>query len=105
MDLGVEVPATNESIESLFYGTLLNLFTELDHAEIEQISLFPDKANNTEAFYALASELIGNQQPEFVVWSKEEMAGLIIDEAVSIIGSHFSGDGFSYIGIMDNVFM
>lgn len=106
-ELGVghlnNVPATEESVESLFYGSLINLFSALDESELAQINEFSNKKENTEEFRALLFEVL-NDTPEPDVRTDDKMFELVTNEAASIINNHFNGD-FKLIGVLDNVFL
>jgi len=104
-ELGVghlgDLPATDENIESLLYGTLINAFSALDASELDQINTFPENGNH-EDFQALITASLSNESPASVVWTDEELANLVIDETVEIIGKHFSNN---LVGILDHSFL
>lgn len=105
-ELGVghlnDVPATDESIESLFYGTLINIFSALDESELNQIIAFPDDGNS-EDFQVLLLEVL-SETPSPVIWSDEQLADLVTKEGVDIIDEYwFSGS--SLIGVIDHSYL
>jgi hypothetical protein len=102
-ELGVEhlnnIPASNENIESLFYGTLINVFSALDESELTQINEFPDNGN-TEDFQTLFLDAL-NDIPEPVVWNEEAMFKLVANEASVIMNGFFVEGGVDFVGRLD----
>ena len=86
-ELGVDhledVLATDESIESLFYGGLINMFRALDESELNQIHTFPD-GGNQEDFQVLLLDVLTNELPSSIVWSDEQLAEMVAAEAAEI---------------------
>lgn len=99
-ELGAEhinsIPATNENIESLFYGTLINVFSAIDKSELMQINEFPE-GGNTEDFQTLFLDTL-NDIPDTVVWTEEEIFELVTEEAADIMNGFF---GSGIIGRLD----
>ncbi len=99
-ELGIEhlnsIPATNENIESLFYGTLINVFSAIDKSELTQINEFPDDGN-VEDFQTLFLDTLSDV-PESVSWTEEEMFELVTNEAADIMNGFF---GSGIIGRLD----
>lgn len=106
-ELGVghltDVAATSENLESLFYGSLINIFGALDEAELKQIKEFPDDGNSEE-FQMLLIEALSDK-PDTVNWTDEQLVELVSSEAISVINELWSGNGFvgtldfSYLGL------
>ncbi len=105
-ELGVahltNVPATNESVESLFYGSLINLFSALDESELNQINTFPSNGGS-ENFQALLLTAL-SETPSPVVWDDEKLADLVTNEAASIINKYGTHDN-AVIGVLDLSFL
>ncbi|MCB1934661.1 MAG: hypothetical protein KDF59_01845 [Nitrosomonas sp.] len=106
-ELGVtglgDVPATNESIESLFYGSLINQFSALDQFEVSQIIPFPvSERGNSEDFQVFVSEALSDV-PLAVVWTENELAGLVAREAAILITELV--DDSSIVGVLDHSFL
>ncbi len=106
-ELGVghltDVAATSENLESLFYGSLINIFKALDETELNQINAFPNDGNS-EDFQALLQQTL-SETPETVSWTDEQLAELVSNEAVDVINELWSGNelvgtlDFSYLGL------
>ncbi len=103
VDLGVTVPATNESIESLFYGSLINMFSALDQTELEPIVSFPAGSRNTEDFTAFVSEALSDV-PETVQWTDDVMVRLVVNEAVILI-NELAAEDSAIVGVLDQSFL
>lgn len=105
-ELGVgslgNVPATSESLESLFYGSLINIFSALDESEWSQITTL--RANgSTEDYHALLLTSLSTS-PSSVAWSDETMAQMVKEEASYIIEKYWA-PGEVLIGILDHSFL
>jgi len=105
-ELGVghlnNVLATDENIESLFYGTLINIFTALDETELNQINVFP-KDEKPEDFQALLFEVL-SESPPTVARTDEELANLVTEEGIEIINKFWSGES-ELVGVLDHSFL
>lgn len=101
-ELGVghlkDVPATNESIESIFYGTLINLFSRLDETELNQINAFSEDSD-PEEFQMLLIESL--ESPDTVIRSDSFLGGLVVQEAEDIINK-FWEPGSDLVGVLDH---
>ncbi|MDR4517040.1 MAG: hypothetical protein MRK00_06600 [Nitrosomonas sp.] len=102
VDLGIEVPATNESIESLFYGSLINMFSAFDQTELTPIVQFPVNDRNTEDFKTFVLEAF-NDVPEVVLWPADVMVRLVVNEAVIQINDLVEDS--SIVGVLDHSFL
>lgn len=103
-ELGVEhidnIKATSENIESLFYGTLINIFLTLDESEFDQIITFPDNGSS-EDFQALLLVAL-KESPTPIIWNDEQLIDKVTDEAVNIIKKYWTDDLF---GILDHSYL
>ncbi len=86
-ELGVghltDVPATSENLESLFFGSLINMFNALDETELNQIKAFPADGNQEE-FQALIIDAL-SESPENFSWTDEQLAESVSEYAAEII--------------------
>lgn len=102
-ELGVghldNVPATNESIESLFYGSLINFFSELNPNELEQINSFN---GNQDEYHRLLFDVLSETSPTGS-WTNDELSNLVVNEATNIINEHPPLNG-QPIGLLDSPF-
>lgn len=101
-DLGVAVPATNESIESLFYGSLISMFSAFDQSELAPIVEFPVGDRNSEDFKTFVSEALSNV-PETVPWPDDVMVKLVVNESVILINE--LAEDSSTVGVLDQSFL
>ena len=103
IDLGVEVQATNESVESLFYGSLINMFSAFDQAELTPIVQFPVNDRSSEDFKTFVSEAF-QDVPETVLWPDDVMVRLVVNEAVILI-NELAAEDSSIVGVLDQSFL
>lgn len=100
-ELGVghltDVVATSDNLESLFYGSLINMFRALDETELNQINAFPEDGNS-EDFQTLLLQTL-SETPETVSWTDEQLAELVSIKATDVIDELWSGNGF--VGVLD----
>lgn len=95
------IPDTNESIESLFYGALINQYIALDSLEIDQITNFKlTEANFNEYQVMLHDALV--DVPSTPFWTDNALAELVYKDAINIINGY---DESPFIGILDNTFL
>lgn len=104
-ELGVghlsNVPANGSSLESIFYGSLINSFNAVDETELETFNSIRGDINPDNAQIMLE---ILSESPESSIWPEEQLAGLVIDEAVSTINGFWtSGNDFG--GVLDLSFL
>ena len=90
-ELGVcglsSIPATSESLESLFYGSLINIFSRLDDAELNQLTEFPNK--ESEEYQSL---LIADlNSPSTIPRNDTDLANLVVNEAFNTIKNYWEG--------------
>lgn len=88
------------NIESIFYGTLINMLSTLDQAELNQINTFP-RNDNPDEFQLLISNLL-TESPTPIAWNDEQLADLVTTEAVNIIAKYWTNDLF---GILDHSYL
>ncbi|WP_293005517.1 hypothetical protein [Nitrosomonas sp.] len=93
----VNVSATNESIESLFYGSIINIFSALDETELDQINTFP-RNDDQEEFQLLILDAL-SESPTLIAWSEEELVDLVTSEAVNIIDKYWESN---LVGVLDH---
>lgn len=94
------IPATDENLESIFYGSLINMFSALDKSEWNQITELQNSGSPEElhaSFFAALSE-----SPSPIIWSETEMHDMVATEATSIITKYWND---SFIGILDHSFL
>ena len=103
-ELGVShlgnVDATNESIESLFYGSLLNIFSAIDETELSQINAFSEDGNPDDLQALLIDSLSDTSTP--TAWTNEELKNHVTQEAVNIMNEYLVTD---VIGVLDLSFL
>ncbi|WP_292993399.1 hypothetical protein [Nitrosomonas sp.] len=104
-ELGVkhlgDIAATNENIESLFYGTLLNIYRTLDETELKQISEINNIEDRDEFKELFANSLAS--VPTNSIWTDETLADIVVNEAYSLIND-FLEDDFVF-GVLDHSFL
>ncbi|MEK6736283.1 MAG: hypothetical protein AABY47_06915 [Pseudomonadota bacterium] len=104
-ELGVghltSVPATTESLESLFYGSLINIFSALDEIELNQIVGFSNKG--TEEYQTLFLSTL-SESPTPIMWSDTDLSHLVEDEVVSIIGKYWEKGNY-LAGLLDHSYL
>jgi len=106
-ELGVaglgDVPATTESIESLFYGSLIKQFSAIDPSELSFIFPFPlaQRASSND-FHLFVSEALSDV-PLTVPWTEDELAGLVAREAAILITELINDN--SIVGVLDHSFL
>ncbi len=96
-----DIPATDENIESIFYGTLIRIFSRLDNIELSQISAFP-KNGSSKDFQALLSVALNNTAASSA-WDEESLVNMVVDEAV-YLHNHYMQDDF-VIGLFDHSYL
>lgn len=96
-----DIPATDENIESIFYGTLINMFSRFDQMELGQIKAFPE-SGNPDDFRPLLSDAL-NDPPEIAAWTDVELLDLVVDEAV-YLHDHYMNDDF-VVGLFDHSYL
>lgn len=96
-----DIPATDENIESIFYGTLINMFSRFDQIELNQIKAFPE-SGSPDDFRALLSAAL-NDPPEIAAWTDVELLDLVVDEAV-YLHDHYMNDDF-VVGLFDHSYL
>ncbi len=97
-----DIAATDENIESIFYGTLINMFSRFDQAELSQIKAFPENGDPEDLFTLLADAL--NDAPEISAWTDEELLDLVVDEAV-YLHDYFMVEDTSLVGLFDHSYL
>lgn len=90
-ELGVSslgsIPATAKSLESVFYGSLINIFSRLDDVELNQIKVFPNKESGE--YRSLLVNALNS--PAEVSRNDVDLANLVVNEAVDTIKHYWDG--------------
>ena len=99
-ELGVShlsnVPATDESIESLVYGTLINIYSALDETELSQLKGFSHNESNVNEYRSLLTDALSDPANR----SDQNLADLIADETGILIDEYWNN--MDVIGILDH---
>lgn len=82
------VPATAESLESLFYGTLINIFSRLDSTELEEIN----KSSNKESPEYQSFLISALSSPSTFPRDDTNLKDLVVEEATNTIQNYWIGD-------------
>lgn len=93
-----EIFEKNEGLESVFYGTLLNIFRALDPTELDQITNFSHTDTNNTEFQALLVEALSSS-PTSSTWTDKELSDHVTVYAKDIIDGYWNDPNIS--GILD----
>jgi len=96
-----DIDATNENIESIFYGTLIRMFSRLDSTELSQINGFPKNGNPVD-FQTLLLDALNDPVTD-PIWTEESLVHKIVDEAV-YLHNHYMQDDF-VVGLFDHSYL
>ncbi|PTN12945.1 hypothetical protein C8R11_102226 [Nitrosomonas aestuarii] len=102
LHLSALVPATNESIESLFYGSLIKMFSALDQTELNPIVSFPVANRQSNDFQVFVSEALSDI-PAKVIWLDDVMVRLVVNESIILINDLV--EDTSIVGVLDQSFL
>ncbi|WP_139218478.1 hypothetical protein [Nitrosomonas aestuarii] len=102
LHLNALVPATNESIESLFYGSLIKMFSALDQTELNPIVSFPVANRQSNDFQVFVSEALSDI-PAKVIWLDDVMVRLVVNESIILINDLV--EDTSIVGVLDQSFL
>jgi hypothetical protein len=98
-ELGVShlgnVPATTDSIKSLVYGSLINLFSQLDENELSELKEFSHDENNRDEYRSLLIEDLKDSAS----YTDDVLADLVVSETASIIEEYWNTDT---VGVLDH---
>ena len=98
-ELGVShlgnVPATTDSIKSLVYGSLINLYSQLDETELRELKEFPHDENNRDEYRSLLIEDLKDSAN----YTDLPLADLVANESLSLIEEYGI---FNIIGVLDH---
>ncbi|MBS0498309.1 MAG: hypothetical protein JSR51_11760 [Proteobacteria bacterium] len=97
-----KVPATDKNLESIFYGSLINMFSALDKSEWNQITELRDSGSPEDLHALLFAAL--SESPSPIIWSETEMHDMVATEAADIIDKYWHSDS-TLIGILDHSFL
>ncbi|MBX3617283.1 hypothetical protein [Nitrosomonas sp.] len=90
-ELGVSslgnIPATEGSLKSVFYGSLINIFSRLDDAEMNQIKVFPNKESGE--YQSLLVNALNS--PAEISRNDADLANLVVNETVDTIANYWKG--------------
>lgn len=90
-----DVPATDENLESIFYGSLINIFSRIDQSELAQIKNFSgDK--NSDGYRSLLFNSITSLPTDPI--DSSVLAKNVIADAERIIVEHQAG---GIVGLLD----
>lgn len=99
-ELGVShlgnVPATDESIESLVYGTLINIYSALDETELSQLKGFSHNESNVNEYRSLLTDALSDPANR----SDQDLADLIAAETGILIDEYWNN--MDVTGILDH---
>jgi hypothetical protein len=90
------VPATVESIESLVYGTLINIYSALDETELSQLKSFSHTESNVNEYRSILTEVLSDPANR----SDQDLANLVVNETAALIDEYWNGD-VQVIGNLD----
>jgi len=93
------IQATPESLESIFFGTLINIVNSLDIGELEQIGNFPFTEDNLNDFYALVSGSLSDMPA--TPYPDSFLEENVVNDAVTLIEDYWGPDSL-VIGILDD---
>lgn len=96
------VSATGENLESIFYGSLINMFSTLDKSEWSRITELRNSGSSEELHTLLFTAL--SEPPSPVAWSEVELKEMVTTEAADIIDKYWHSDS-TLIGILDHSFL
>lgn len=93
------IPATDENLESIFYGSLINIFSRIDEHEFTQIENFSGDKNSVE-YRTLLFNSITSLPTDPV--DSNTLEKNVIDDAARIIVEHQAG---GVVGLLDASFL
>jgi hypothetical protein len=82
------VPATVESIESLVYGTLINIYSALDETELSQLKSFSHTESNVNEYRSILTEVLSDPANR----SDQDLANVVVNETAALIDEYWNGD-------------
>ena len=94
------ISAAPESLESIFFGTLINIINSLDIGELQQIGNFPPiTADNLNDFIVLVSDSLSDTPA--TPYPDSFLQENVVKDAVTLIEDYWSPDS-QVIGILDD---
>ncbi|UJP03553.1 MAG: hypothetical protein LZF85_03620 [Nitrosomonas sp.] len=94
------IKAVPESLESIFFGTLINIINSLDIDELKQIASFPSiTKDNLNDFIALVSDSLSDMPA--TPYPDSFLQENVVKDAVTLIEDYWSSDS-QVIGILDD---
>ena len=104
-ELGVaqlgNIDATDENIESIFYGTIINMINAIDKEEMNQIKAFPQDGD-TEAYQMLLNNALSDA-PSTSSWTEEELTDLVVTAGSEFHNAYIEHDTIQ--GLLDQSFL
>ena len=104
-ELGVthlgNIPASDENIESLFFGTLVNSYMALDETELQQLTEFPVNESNLDVYQALLFDALSDT-PAVPIWPNDILAEQVVSYAANLIDDFWND--VTVFGILDHSF-
>lgn len=94
-----DIPATDENLESIFYGSLINIFSRIDEHEFTQIENFSGDKKSIE-YRALLFNSITSLPTDPI--DSRTLEKNVIDDAARIIVEHQDG---GVVGLLDASFL
>lgn len=98
-ELGVShlgnVPATSDSMESIVYGSLINLYSQLDEIELRELKEFSYDENNRDQYRSILIESLKDSAN----YTDGVLADLVVSETASIIEEYWNLD---IVGVLDH---
>lgn len=86
------VKATNENIESIFFGTLLNIYKAIDSTELDELIKLPDfNGNNEDEITGIVDEALRDLPA--IPHSDSYLTTVVTNAAVQMIENYWSGVG------------
>lgn len=89
------VPATSDSMESIVYGSLINLYSQLDETELRELKEFPYDENNKDQYRSILIESLKDSAN----YTDNVLADLVVSETASIIEEFWNHD---IVGVLDH---
>jgi len=101
-ELGVShlsnVPATTDSMESIIYGSLINLYSQLDEIELRELKEFSIDENNKDQYRSILIESLKDSAN----YRDNVLADLVVSETSSIIEEYWNTDT---VGVLDHTIL
>ena len=83
------IPATDDNIQSLFFGTLINSYMALDEIELQQLTEFTISESNQSTYKALLFDALSDT-PATSSWSDNILAEQVVSYAADLIDEYWN---------------